>query len=77
MKEEGVDDANEQDGEHGAGDDPRRTHLDSAYSESGKDDGDEHVSENGEVCEDNPERERNGVSYLEGANALEGESEPR
>ena len=76
MKEEGVDDANEEDGEHGAGDDPRRSHLGSAYGESGKDDGDEHVSENGEVCEDNPERERKGVICLEGANALEGESEP-
>jgi hypothetical protein len=45
--------------------------------QSGKDDGDEHVSENGEVCENNPEREGKGVIYLEGADALEGKSEPR
>jgi hypothetical protein len=74
VKEEGVDDADEQDGEHGAGDDPRRSHFGSAYSESGKDQCDEQVSENGEVGEDNPKREGNGVIYLKCANALEGES---
>jgi len=77
VEEEGVDDANEQDGEHGPGNDPRGSHSGAGCSAAGEDNGNEHVRENGEICEDNPEHERKGVIYLKGANALEGESEPR